>query len=334
MPLALVGGLAFPPDWFAMVPGDLPVNRGIAIGQVYPDAVGIRLYGSHRFDRVRYERLDTSQPSAFEANVQAVIRLLTPAMVEAGAKGWDLAKDKELWRATITAALRALSETGSWDDLGISASGREWRRELLESLWPEIARAVLAAPELPFGLPILKGSESLTLGRGPEGLGAAQLIPFDLESWPDFLRRASVSGERWSDLNDTSLAWWGKPFPRGIIRTADERQAEIEVVTEDGMRTVKPIYRKGALAITYSTKEGIDHPGGPRFVLTHIPSGYGVMTGFRSSDAARAALEYALREKKIDWSAKRLDLRDSPDSLYSSLSRIREEDRAIPTSEL
>ena len=335
VPLALVAGLAFPPDWFAMVPGgDLPVSRGIAIGQVFPDALGIRLFGSHRFERVRYERIDTSQPSAFEANVQAVIRLLTPEMVAAGAKGWDLAKDRELWRATFAAALRALPETGSWDELGISASGREWRRELLDSHWPEIARGILSAPELPFGLPILKGSESLTLGRGLEGLSADQLMPFDFESWPEFLRRAAVSGERWSDLNDTSLAWWGKPFPRGIIRAADERQADIEVMTVDGMRSVKPLYRKAALAITMSVTEGIDHPNGPRYVLTHIPSGMGVLTGFRSAEAARAALEYALREKAVDWSAKRLQLNKAPASLYAGLSRIREEDRAIDVSEL
>lgn len=334
VPLALVGGLAFPPDWFAMVPGDLPVKRGLAIGQVFSDGLGIRLFGSHRFERVRHERLDTSQPSAFEANVQAVMRLLTPEMVEAGVNGWDMARDRELWRASFATALHALSESGTWDDLGISASGREWRRELLEGYWPELARAVLSAPELPFGLPIIKGSESLTLGRGLEGLAAEQLLPFDLDSWPDFLRRAAVSGERWSDLNDTSLAWWGKPFPRGIIRVADERQAEIDVMTPEGARRVKPVYRKGSLAITYSIVAGIDHPGGPRFVLTHIPSGYLVLTGFRSEDAARAALEYALREKKVDWSAKKLELQKAPPALYAGLSRIREEDRAIPVSEL
>lgn len=111
-----------------------------------------------------------------------------------------------------------------------------------------------------------------------------------MEEWGPFLRRAIESEERYLDLNTTALAYWGRTFPRGIHKKRNTELANISVITDSGPIEVRPILVDGSLALTLQTDQGLDHPDGPRYAVTHVPSGRAVARLRRAVSSGRTAL--------------------------------------------
>lgn len=324
-PILLAAGLALPADRTIAI-GEV---GGLAVGQIFNDAAGFRLFGEHAFRRIRLERVDARgsvDATDFERSLWDTLEKVDASAVENGAERWNFAEDERLFSASLSAAIDGL-ESGNWDGLGVTAAGESWRAYLVDKHWPGIAKALTTAVELPFLLPVISASGTLALVEA-EKSADQPLITFELKRWPEFVALASTSQEKWGALNETALAWWGRPFPRGLLRN-QEADSEVSVKTADGDVKARVIYRSGPLAVTIAPEQGLDHPEGPRYAVTHIPSGLSLQAGFRSPEAARSAMAFALGEKRVDWSAKQPDTRGLQKAFVSTMRWLSEQDEAV-----
>ena len=147
------------------------------------------------------------------------------------------------------------------------------------------------------------------------------MIPFRAEMFGVFTDLAPTSGYKWSELNATSMAWWSRSFPRGILREADTGTL-IEIQTSEGKKKVRAVWQSPYFAVTYSQGRGPDHPDGPLYNVTHLPSGMAAAQSFLSADTARAAAQYLLA-LDTNWESERPDTSRLPRSLSAVLSWIR-----------
>lgn len=333
----LAAGLALPADARIMASptaehADL---AGFATGQIFTDALGIRLFGTHRFERVRLERLDAgsgrNSPTAFEAELYSILGRLDAASVEQGALRWSDEEDRVRFEPALVGAIEQVAN-GEWTEMGLEGAGAEWRRFLVANYWPLISAAVRRSAGLTFLLPIRQGTETLVLRAASDAWRDDELVPFDFDSWLDFLRRAATSGAKWTELHETALAWWGKPFPRGILRSPDEL-SEVQVRTAAGRASVKPLARKGPLAVVFAPDRGLDHPDGPRFDLLHVPSGLAVFRNFHLEAVARSGMEYAIKQP-IDWEAADPAINKLAKGFLPALKWLRAENQPRPVSQL
>lgn len=274
-----------------MPEADAP-NRAFAVGKIDSGKLGIR-----RFGQPVYKKLSRDE-------LRSDVMLISPSDVELGNTSWVWAEDEQQFRESLQALIADIA-TGSWDALELSLAPNSWRSYLVKSWWPQIfasLQAAAAAGLLAFKVPVRVGDKALAL-LSAEALGAltsaTDVVPFAMEEWGPFLRRAIESEERYLDLNTTALAYWGRTFPRGILKRNTEL-ANISVITDSGPIEVRPILVDGSLALTLQTDQGLDHPDGPRYAVTHVPSGRAVARGFRSEQSAAAGLHFALHQK-IDW---------------------------------
>lgn len=237
-----------------------------------------------------------------------------------GAQLWDTAKDEELFRPDLERRLQL--PNNSWDDIAPGPASDEWRTYLVKAWWPQILRAVTElGSQLEFLIPILTDG-ALTLVEAKE-LSGSDALPFTAENWRVFVTAAVDSGIRYSDLNETGLAWWGRAFPRGILRQKSQDLTEIAVATANGSVQAKPLAIDGSLALIISISQGHDHPDGPRYSVIHIPSGRAIGSGFKSEAAGEAAMRYANRQK-VDWTAPSPDRTKFDRGFSATLIFIRE----------
>lgn len=317
VPVLLAAGLALPADRHIASEA-----KGIlAIGQVFTDSVGIRMFGEHAFRRVRLERLDAqgaSDASDFERTLWEEMKGIDAASIESGPARWNKEDDERGFLPHLDLAIARLHD-GDWEGLGVQVAGESWRGYLVASKGTNIELALREATGLAFLLPLVDEQGSLKLLE-PAKWTTEKLIPFESSRWPEFYRLASTSREKWSDVNETAIAWWGKPFPRGVIKSPDAEE-EVNIMTPEGLAKARVVGRSGALAITISPNASASTPEGVMYTVTHIPSGRAIKRGFRSVEAARSALAFVLSQR-VDWSAKEPEIRSVQRGFSAALDML------------
>ena len=267
--------------------------RGFATGKIEGDSIGIRQLGQPSFNK--YQRDQISADTSLIA--------VTAEAVEQGPRRWNHEEDQARFKEGLAQVLEWVAN-GNWKNLGLEFASATWRKYLLSEWWDKIVEVIKLAGREPM-LPVKAGADALSIELPADVKDFADVIPFDPDLWGEFVRRAMGSEERYTDLNATSMAWWGRPFPKGILRRPSEL-AEISVQTASGREKVKALLVEGPLAVNFEFGRGLDHPDGARYSVTHVPSGFSVMQGFKSEAVATAALRYA-RGQPIDWSTEKPD---------------------------
>ena len=212
-----------------------------------------------------------------------------------------------------------------WAGFAARRNRRRWRTWL----WENHGRALLdtlghAPASLAFRVPVAPGAARppLQLVHGAElrsRLG--DVLPLDPVHFTVYVDLAPTSGYKWGELNATSLAWWGRPFPRGILREA-EAGVLIEIRTNQGPHKVRAVWQSQHFAVTYSQGRGPDHPDGPLFGVTHLPSGTSAGQAFLTADAARVAAQY-LATFEVGWGSERPETSRLPANVNAVLGWIR-----------
>jgi hypothetical protein len=115
------------------------------------------------------------------------------------------------------------------------------------------------------------------------------------------------------------------------------REAEagslVEIHTSQGMQKVRAVWQSPYFAVTYSQGRGPDHPDGPLFGLTHLPSGKSAGQAFLTADAARVAAQY-LASLPASWESQTPDTSRLPANLGSVLGCQNTSRLLCPNSEL
>jgi hypothetical protein len=143
---------------------------------------------------------------------------------------------------------------------------------------------------------------------------------------------APSSGYKWTDLNATAMAWWGRAFPRGILREPDTGLL-IEIRTHEGTRKVRAVWQSAHFAVTYSQGRGPDHPDGPLYNVTHLPSGLAAAQSFTTPDEARVAAQW-LATLESNWESDKPDTSRLPRNLKVILAWIRTQKEAPTLAEI
>ena len=291
--------------------------QAFATGRVIGDShIGVRSFGGTTFKKYSREQIQTT------------FGQLSAESVEQGPSRWNREEDEKGASAALEAALQLPS--GSWADVDPGPAPESWRDLLIERWWARILAAVRQlGAALEFDVPVNSGS-TLKLVKAAEltETDLAAVMPFSIEHWKTFVTAATEAGIRFSDLNETSLGWWGRPFPRGILRQKTD-YAEITVMSSDGPVSVKPLRVEGSLALNISINQGHDDPDGVRYTVTHIPSGRAVISGLKSEQAGEAALRY-VNAQPIDWSAQHPEFSKLPGNFRATLLFIRDS-AEVPT---
>ena len=295
-PLLLGSGWALPSDHYVISEEEL-----FATGRVSGYSIGIRRFGSARFEQ--------REPQDVKTTVAAAVRN--------GPSEWNRERDAAGFEAELVELMTL--PNGRLQDLKLDMASAEWRAYLW-GRWPEIKEGVRrAGKNLEFGLPNLSAG-MLTLVEADGVDLATNLIPWTDAGFGAFLRAAPEAGIRYSDLNETSLAWWGRPFPRGLLKTRTPTEP-IEVVTKQGKNRVLPLVLDGHLAVINATDQ--DPTEAQRWTLIHVPSGRAAAKQFHTEQAAELALRYA-NGMGIDWSANPPDLKDKQKHYSAAMAHIRE----------
>lgn len=306
------------PDSYVATPDEQHVLRGFATGKIEGDSIGIRQFGEPAFEKYQRDQI----------SAETVLHPITPEAVEQGTIRWKHEEDQARLKPGLSTIFKWVGN-GNWKSLGLEFAATAWRKYLLAHWWSEILGAIKLAGREPM-LPVKDGAEALRIEVPADVKDFGQVIPFDPELWGEFVRRAMGSEERYTDLNATSIAWWGKPFPKGILRRPSDA-AEISIQTADGKEKVKVLLIEGPLAVNFELGRGLDHPEGARYSLTHVPSGLSVMRGFRNEAVATAALRFTANQR-FDWSQESPDTRSLDPRFLPTMTWLKEQ-VSVPSDE-
>ena len=306
-------------------------GAGFEMGEIRGETIGVRRFGDFFWHALSLEQMALPELPAPLGEIQALLTSASPDDFLLAYERWPLAEDREQLDAPLRAAIHEL-RTGDFDRLGLSLASPSWRRWLWDTHRDAILAALVHAPaSMPFKLPVASpGKLPLTLRIGTELVGHQdEVLPFNPESFVRFLELAPASGLRWSELHATSMGWWGRPFPRGILREADTG-SHVEIRTPAGTKRVRAVWQSAYFAVTYSQGHGPDHPDGPLYNVTHLPSGRAAAQSFLSADAARAAAQF-LAAQETNWASESPDTSKLPRNLSAVLAWIRA--RKVPPTQ-
>jgi hypothetical protein len=292
--------------------------RGFATGKIEGDAIGIRPFGQPNFEKYQREQVTT----------ETALSPVTAEAVEQGPRRWKHDEDQARLKPGLLQILKWVGG-GNWKSLGLEFAGATWRRYLVGGWWGEIIEAIKLAGREPM-LPVKVGADALSIEFPADVKDFGDVIPFEPDLWGEFVRRAMGSEERYTDLNVTSMAWWGRPFPKGILRRPSDL-AEISVQTANGKEKVKALLVEGPLAVNFEFGRGLDHPDGARYAVTHVPSGFAVLQGFKSEAVATAALRYTAGQR-IDWSQEKPDTLGLDPKFLPTMTWLKEQ-VSVPSDE-
>jgi hypothetical protein len=297
-------------------------GRGVELGEVRVDAIGVRLFGDFRWQVLTIEGLAQVDAESPLHAAKEVIAAATPDDVRGAFSRWPLVEDRAQLAPGLRRAIQGLRE-GDFAGLGLDLASPGWRTWLWAEHGAAILDALRSAPRsLPFRIPATRADGSLAL-LFPDEVGGREgaVLPFRSGEFAPFTERAIGSGYKWGELHATALAWWSRAFPRGILRET-EADAQVEIRTGSGTQKVRAVWRSASFAVTYAQGRGADHPDGPLFNVTHLASGMAAAQSFRSSEAARAAAQY-LESLGTNWADAQPDTSRLPRNLMSVLSWIR-----------
>ena len=302
-------------------------GQGFEMGEIRTGTIGVRLFGDFVWQLLTVEKMEAAEPSGAVKSVKDFWAEAKPEDFKLAFTRWPLVEDRELFDRALRAAIYGL-RSGDFGVLGLDLASPSWRTWLWSTHHDAILDALGHAPRfMPFRIPATGKSQPLALLTSAElGGRAADVIPFVSEAFVRFVDLAPSSGYKWTELHATAMAWWGRAFPKGILREA-EPGSLIEIRTSDGVKKVRAVWRSPYFAVTYMLERGPDHDGGPLYNATHLPSGLAVAQSFRTADAARAAAEY-LATFDIRWESERPDTSLLPANLKAVLDWTRAQEEA------
>lgn len=310
--LLFASDFAVPAEWYIFFE-DQP-ERSFETGLIDSDAIGIRPFGDAVFGRATL----------------SVRGAIPSAAVERGAGAWDSAHDRERFLPKLENLIQGLSAGGGWKQLGLTLASSAWRRYLVETHWPRIVSAIReAGSRFDFRLPARSANGAIVL-RDANAIDVDTLLPFDVKFFGAFLEGAPLSNERWSDLNATSLSWWGRPFPKGLL--GQQTRREIKLHTSDGPVPVPALLIEGPLAVTFTLGQGPDTPE-PRYSVIHVPSGLSITSRLLTEAVAVATLRYAARQP-VDWTKEKPDISALGPRFMSTLEWLAEQREAPSDDEI
>ncbi len=317
--------MLFGPDWALPQGGAFfREGQGFELGEVRGDFIGVRLFGDFHWHGLSVEKLATAEPGSALERIKPLLGSLAPEDLRYATAVWNRATDEQALAPGLRGALEGVRR-GDFDALGLDLASPRWRSWLWENQGRALLDALGQAPaSLSFRIPVAPGAARppLQLVHGAElrsRLG--DVLPLEPAHYTVYVDLAPTSGYKWGELNATSLAWWGRPFPRGILREA-EAGALIDIRTNEGLQKVRAVWQSQHFAVTYSQGRGPDHPDGPLFGVTHLPSGTSAGQAFLTADAARVAAQY-LDTFAVGWESERPETSRLPANVNATLAWIR-----------
>lgn len=183
-------------------------NRG-EFGRVLYDprlAVGYRRYRS-----VKWEELVAEQAA----------QIWEPTRPKDWQEEWEEPVREEV-RPALDRFIAEIQSEGVW----IFRQARfdlatESFREAIAVELPRIAEA-LRASEFFYQARVPLVRDGLLIDD-PKELAAATLLPFTTAGYEEFLRLATSSNLKWTDLNSIADWWWGRSIPRNLLSLADKQ---------------------------------------------------------------------------------------------------------------
>ena len=328
--------MLFGPDWALYQLGALFRNgQGFEMGEVRTDTIGVRMLGDFGWHPLSVEKLATPESGTPLDAVKALLAEAQPEDFQQAFSRWPLADDRERLEPGLRSAFVRL-QNGDFEALGLDLASHGWRQWLWENFHAAIVDALRRAPaSMPFKVPTAQPGMQppLVLRTGPELAGhEAEVMPFVAELFGRLTDLAPSSGYKWSELQATTMAWWGRSFPRGVLREADAGTL-IEIRTSEGQKKVRAVWQSPQFAVTYAQGRGPDHPDGPRFTVTHLPSGMAAAQAFVSAAAARVAAQY-LAALPTNWDAERPDTSSLPRNVNATLAWVRAQKEAPSLTEV
>lgn len=164
----------------------------------------------------RYRTLKWQELSAEEA-----AQVWSSTRPAAWQEVWEEALREEISQAT-DALVSDIRREGVWvfRQARLDLATEEFRVVLAEQL-PRIGEA-LRASEFFYQarVPIVRDG---LLIDDPKELGAGGILPFTTAGYEDFLRLATTSNLKWTELNSIADWWWGRSIPRNLLSLADKQ---------------------------------------------------------------------------------------------------------------
>ena len=324
--LAMTGTpMLFGPEWALYRGGAVYRDgRGFEMGEIRVETIGVRLLEDYEWHPLTVEQMAAPEASRVLQAVKDLCAEASPEDFKLAPARWPLEQDREQFDRELRRAIHGL-RAGDFDVLGLDLASPSWRSWLWQTHWEAILDALSHAPtSMPFGIPVARQATlpPLSLLSGPELAGReADVIPFTGEAFSVLMDLAPSSGYKWTELNATAMAWWGRAFPRGILREPDTGLL-IEIRTHEGTRKVRAVWQSAHFAVTYSQGRGPDHPDGPLYNVTHLPSGLAAAQSFTTPDEARVAAQW-LATLESNWESEKPDTSRLPRNLKVILAWIR-----------
>ncbi|MFO0576120.1 MAG: SNF2-related protein [Polyangia bacterium] len=327
--------MLFGTDW-ALPSGGVVVTESsgaIEVGEIRGESIGVRLFGDLQWHAATAEKLAQPEPPPPLDRVKRLLAEARPDDFRYGTLGWNEGGDVQEARPRIQQALRRL-ERGDFDALGLDLASARWRTWLWHSFGAAILQALSQAPRsMDFRMPLGNSGAAFGLVYGDELPGRVhEVLSFEVENFSRFIELASASGYKWSELHATAMAWWSRPFPRGILKEPDTGTL-IEIRTGEGTMKVRAVWQSPYFAVTYMRGRGPDHPDGPLFNVTHIPSGMAAAQSFQSADSARSAAQF-LASLPTNWESNTPDTSVLPKGLSGVLAWVRSQKTAPTLDEI
>ncbi|MFO0578949.1 MAG: hypothetical protein U1A78_33515 [Polyangia bacterium] len=288
------------------------------------EAIGVRLFGDFRWHALSADKLAVAEADAALGRVKELLAAMEPDDLRYGAAVWNREADEQALAPGLRSALGRV-RSGDFEALGLDLASARWRVWIWAQHGVAIVDALSHAPaSIGFRVPVAVDAARppLQLLQGAELRSRADdVLPLDVEHFTTYVDLAPTSGLKWAELHATALAWWGRPFPRGILREADTGTL-VEIHTSEGPRKVRAVWQAPPFAVTYSQGRGPDHPDGPLFGVTHLPSGKSAAQAFLTAEAARVAAQY-LASLPANWESETPDTSRLPKNVSAVLGWIR-----------
>ena len=265
---------------------DRPVQ--FQVGKVLDEGVSVRLADTVEWRHLTSEALNQAQEEP-DTVIYRALRRARPENFDSAK--WNTPKDKLGIEKELTRALSELGRSGI-SALGMKYAPDGWRLRL----WTDWSVHVL--PLLGGKLLIPREIGPLLVRAAPTLAQSAPAIPWTDAGFGRFVQRAKEAGDlTWTELNAASLAWFERPFPKGILGRAKDLASSVEITLESGVKQSTPLlWMQDGLAVTQLSAA--------EWAVTHLASGRRISgsqaPGFPSAAMAQRVAEWLL-QLPTDW---------------------------------
>lgn len=277
------------------------LHHGVEVGRIEGGSFGFRNFGEYAF-----ALLDTSAPGYKDRLKVSAFLLDTP-----DPKGYSLPWPEDEDRAALEPGLRRALDSvraGDFEAVGIRWAHDEHRVWFWQGWGLQFVLSLAEAPDTAgFLVPVLeRGTFQLipagpTLKRFTGPVTFVSIVEPTEAGWSNFLGMAAYSGLKWTELNVCADSWWGRSFPRGVLKRSDETEAEWVTVKRDDLseERIPAAFKSRFFALHRPV--GKDDLAA-EYTLTHLPSGYRASTA-KTIEHGRAMIRF-LESSAVDWDTK------------------------------